>query len=89
METSERKITFYTKKGCIACNRVKYLLDKLEIPHETIYDDKENRIDITKFPRLTFGEEEFKNPISVADLYYIKVTLDKEKEEKENLTKAK
>lgn len=86
METNEKKVTLYTKKGCVACNRVKYLLDKLEIPHESVYEDRDNKVDITKFPRLTFGVEEFKNPISAADLYYIKVTLDKENE---NLTKEK
>lgn len=76
----EKKVKLYSKRGCIACNRVVYLLSKLEIPYDVVYNNEE--LDITKLPRLEYGDEVFKNPISAADLYYIKKDLEETEEEK-------
>ena len=71
----DEKVILHSKKGCIACNRVVYLLGKLDIPHEVVYNNDEGS-DVTKFPTLEFKGVMYKNPISVADLYEIKKSFD-------------
>jgi glutaredoxin len=75
-----KKVKLYSKRGCIACNRVVYLLSKLEIPYDVVYNNEES--DITKLPVVEYGDEVFKNPISAADLYYIKKDLEETEAEK-------